>query len=393
MFSNVIVLSTVIFVISLVMCYLPSTISSTKFLKKFYPFVTIAAAGFMLAMLLMDFIPHVNGSCKQQSHIHSNKNDHKTRHSLEDCKEPATCQEHRSDVLTHKHADHHDHSDTENIPFFWKNFGFFMAGISFILLLGIDSLLLQHSHCDNEQIINMNDGLNHGPHEHEYCHIHCETQNKKQEPNEIEISKSINVDQNRTHESKSDSTETDKRIVLNIEKKENKNAHDHTLEGSCNTTALRDQKGTIQAIIFIIALSLHSLFEGLAMSSESVGLFEVGIVIHKALESFALGFTISIAEFTKLQKIILMTIYSILTPVGIFINSVLKTLSHNSKSTFCNHLIISTCNGLALGSILFIVCIEMIPPNFHSKGANLIKILTLAGGYLLTNVFIFFAHK
>ncbi|KRH93561.1 Zinc (Zn2+)-Iron (Fe2+) Permease (ZIP) Family, partial [Pseudoloma neurophilia] len=112
MFTNTLILSTVIFCISLVLCYIPSKIKSVKLLKTVYPYITIAAAGFMLAMLLMDFIPHVTGSCMHKSH---QKNKH---HSLDECPNALVCEIHKKDASKHKHShdsscedhSHHDHS-------------------------------------------------------------------------------------------------------------------------------------------------------------------------------------------------------------------------------------------------------------------------------------------
>lgn len=363
------ILSSIIFIISLFLCYLPSKITSTKLLKKFYPYVTIAAAGFMLAMLLMDFVPHINHSCKNHNH---DKDDHK----LENCPNRYECEIHKNIVEDSSRIKDSENEDENKIkkndkktckkngkcdkdfPFFIQNFGFFIAGLSFILLLGIDSIFLQHSHCDNEQVIQMNDGMNHGPHTHDFCHMHNQVENS-------EILESKNLQ----HEH------------LN---------HNH-LEGSCNTSALKNKKDKLQAFIFIIALSIHSLFEGFAIKSDKIRMFELGIIIHKSLESFALGFTINLAEFTKNIKILLITIYSILTPLGMYISLILSNL-HANASKLSKHLLSSIFNGLALGSILFIVCVEMIPPNFHTKGANFSKICTLTMGYLVTAGIIYFAH-
>jgi zinc transporter ZupT len=47
--------------------------------------------------------------------------------------------------------------------------------------------------------------------------------------------------------------------------------------------------------------------------------------------------------------------------------------------------IVSQClNGLAVGSFLFVSCIEMIPPEFHKKTAHTpVKFVVLVVGFLL----------
>lgn len=396
MFTETLILSTIIFVVSLFLAYLPSKITSTRFLKSIYPFITIAAAGFMLAMLLMDFVPHVAGKCSKHNHSY----DHKS-HTLENCSDPLTCPEHKDEILSERKKGHdhsHDHHKP-HLPFFIDNFGFFVAGLAFILLLGIDSMLLQHSHCDNDDIVYMNDGINHGPHQHEYCHIHGDDE-KSIEKEEVEKPKQEELEIEKSSRVVPSQGEKNQNAAQNHTKT---HSHDHKhkdfhLEGSCNTSALKNKKGKLQAIIFIIALSIHSLFEGLAIKASSsgwldIGIFEIGIIIHKALESFALGFTICMADFTQTYKIILMTVYSTLTPLGIFIGYFFRIIKFSKEAFKVKHIINASCNGLALGSILFIVCVEMIPPNFHSKGADFTKISVLTFSYLLTATLIYLSHK
>lgn len=315
--TDFLILSTLIFITSLILCLIPRSLSRVDNIKKFYPHITVFAAGFMLAMLLLDFIPHVAGICK-----HGSGSKHLDHHSIDECENPQSCDQHQND--SKKHDDHHDHSHSHG--FFGPNLGFLIAGCAFIFLLSIDSIVLHHSHCDNDKIVQMNDGLNHGAHGH---------------------------------------------------------SHAHDQIGTCNTSAIKETKSKVQAIIFILALSLHSLFEGLAINKQrTFGIFEVGIIVHKMLESFALGFTVHMAEFSFAYSIVLITVYSMLTPLGMAIAYFLPY----------NKLLSTACNGLALGSILFIVCVEMIPPNFHSKSSDLTKIASLATGYVLTAVIIHFMH-
>ncbi|ELQ75037.1 Zinc (Zn2+)-Iron (Fe2+) Permease (ZIP) Family [Trachipleistophora hominis] len=323
------VLSTLIFITSLILCLIPRSLSRIDNIKKFYPHITVFAAGFMLAMLLLDFIPHVAGICK-----HGNSPHNSAHHSISECKNPLKCDLHKNDEHTsgnegnkHDEHHHHDHGHDHSSGFFGQNLGFLIAGCAFIFLLSIDSIVLHHSHCDNDKIVQMNDGLNHGAHGH---------------------------------------------------------SHTHDQIGTCNTSAIKETKSKIQAIIFILALSLHSLFEGLAINKQrTFGIFEVGIIVHKMLESFALGFTVHMAEFSFAYTIVLITVYSMLTPLGMAIAYFLPF----------NKMLNTACNGLALGSILFIVCVEMIPPNFHSKSSDFIKIASLASGYVITAIIIYCMHR
>lgn len=387
-------LTTMIFVISAVLCYIPSYITATKSLKKIYPFITVTAAGFMLAMLLMDFVPHVTKHSHAIAKPTSENDEKKVGHSEDQCTD-SSCKDHRhtndgSGGHTHSHYD-----DTRSN--FQKKFGLFVAGLSFILLLAIDSCFLHHSHCDNEDVVHMNDGINHGPHPHDHCHGCPEDgdeENIKSLENNSNIQKSAKTTETPCMKTIESLESKDAIIQIeqnkeNVPKKADKHdhSHEHQMEGGCNTSAIKDTKSRLQVMIFIIAISVHSLFEGFAIKSDSQSLYKIGIIIHKALESFALGFTISLAEFTHAYKVILITVYSALTPIGMLISHFLDQCQFEGN---VKDYVTNGCNGLSLGSLIFVVCIEMIPPNFHSKGANLSKVFALTFGYLLTSVLVLF---
>ncbi|KAG0439963.1 Zinc transporter ZIP1 [Dictyocoela muelleri] len=269
---SLILSSTLVFIGSLLFCLLPRLFNKLKIIKIIFPYITVFAAGFMLSIMLVDFIPEM--ICNSRNH--------------------------------------HDHEDFYFIKMnrFFELLGFIVAGISFILLLGLDSIVLHHNHCENE--IKLNHDL-----------------------------------------------------------------HSHNKIGTCNTDSLRYITSSTQAIIFVMAISIHSFFEGLAFEGSSL-MFEIGIIFHKILESFALGVTVYSSNFSEFISLLLLTIYSFLTPLGMI-------LGKNFGKTDSTFSVIS--KGLALGSILFIVCVEMIPPNFHSGSKNnLSKVVTLAAGYLISSI-------
>ncbi|KAM0674268.1 hypothetical protein GVAV_001881 [Gurleya vavrai] len=337
-----------IFISSLVLCIIPRFLTKLKTIKLIYPYITSFSAGFMLAVMLVDFVPH----------LINNDHDHKTRkcplhnhNEYYSCKKSHTAEEEaklaeleKNHSESHSHDDHYDcknHKEHENHDSNTKkkkrkncshfNYGLFTAGIAFIFLIAIDTLVLHHSHCSK-------DGLEHElSHEHNHSHSHD-------------------------------------------------HSHDKENFGTCNTSALKYTTSITQAIILILALSIHSFFEGLAFSEEyDINTFEIGILIHKILESFTLGVTMASSKFNPLSIFLLSTVYSALTPLGMLVS--FKLIKFNRLKEICN--------GLALGSTLFIVCIEMIPPIFHAQGKpsqNLMKIGCLSCGFLITSAIVKVFH-
>ncbi|EJW02331.1 hypothetical protein EDEG_03233 [Edhazardia aedis USNM 41457] len=282
-----------LFITSLVICLIPLFFVKVKAIKRFYPFLTVFSAGFLLGVMLLSFIPHTLGVCPM-SHSH---NDHGDEEGAEE--------KHSHSSSKHDHKNHGSFS----------NLGLTISGIAFIFLIAVDSLILNHSHCDGKS----------EPHDH--------------------------------------------------------SGHSHDAIGTCNTDAIKSSTNVVQAMIYVLAISVHSFFEGLGIKKGSGTLFW-GIFMHKAIESFSLGFTISCAKALKFYSMIFIcTVYSSLTPLGmLLVNNLPDSLKNNS-------LIVQICNGLSLGSTMFIVCFEMIPPIFHTKmkfREDMFKVVLLALGYFVT---------
>lgn len=83
---------------------------------------------------------------------------------------------------------------------------------------------------------------------------------------------------------------------------------------------LGNKKDFVGAIVFLVALSLHSAFEGLGLGAENdtSGVYTtiVAVASHKALEAFALGLAIHRAKLKLWRSIVLIILYSLATPLG-----------------------------------------------------------------------------
>ncbi|KAM0688531.1 hypothetical protein COBT_000214, partial [Conglomerata obtusa] len=219
----------------------------------------------MLSVMLVDFIPHLisheHKTIMCPLHSHNEYYSCKKNHTPDEEEELRKIEE-KNKILPNSdnkevNKDLSGNNDTakkkahcsHNHGHF--NYGLFTAGLAFILLITIDSLVLNHSHCDNKHAID-------------------------------------------------DHTQ-----------------HSHDSFGTCNTKVLKYTTSMTQAIILILALSIHSFFEGLAFSKQNAArTFEIGILIHKVLESFTLGVTMASSKFDFKSNLILSAAYSILTPLG-----------------------------------------------------------------------------
>lgn len=115
---------------------------------------------------------------------------------------------------------------------------------------------------------------------------------------------------------------------------------------------------TLSGSLVLVMLSLHSIFEGIALgSSDKIGIVLMifsAILLHKTTAAFALGVNLECRGIKKgtfiLQKIIL---FSLMTPLGIFLGSSLIMISQGKNAI----LIQALMNSIAAGTFIYIVAI------------------------------------
>lgn len=153
----------------------------------------------------------------------------------------------------------------------------------------------------------------------------------------------------------------------------NHEGHKHP-DTECCTDAIKYTTSKLQAFIFVLMISIHSFLEGMGKQSSKT---LIALLVHKIIESISIGITIFTANFSISFALLLNLTYSVLTPLGLLF----QTLTFMNQMEWF-------LNGCALGSIFFIIFIEMIPPHFHSKGSPLRKIVFLSTGYTISSLFV-----
>lgn len=259
-----------LFLFSLGLSMLPLLFKRMEKLRRFFPHAIVMSAGFMLCFIFTDMIPHMMESAPY-----------------------------------HHHGKHSSHVIDDMVVFN----GFFYAGLSFIALISIDTLILHHSHCDNEDIVH-----------------------------------------NENHK--------------------NKTSGKHSK--SC-TDIIKYSTSKAQAFFFMIAISVHSFLEGFAIQTHSKAGLDLCIFVHKLIESMSLGLTVFSSGFSTQFAIFLMTVYSSLTPLGMICLNTFNPTKH----------VEGILNGLALGSIMFIVFVETIPAVFHDSKFKKLNVVLLIVGYFI----------
>ncbi len=133
----------------------------------------------------------------------------------------------------------------------------------------------------------------------------------------------------------------------------------------------------------MIALSMHSIFEGIALGLEaktgSVVNILIAISLHKWAASMSLGISLNKTFPDDFKKIfLLVTVFACATPLGITLGIALGSAPEMVDITF-------SC--LAGGTFIYIACSEVIVEEFSLPGHKWFKLLVFVlGAGLITSL-------
>lgn len=163
-------------------------------------------------------------------------------------------------------------------------------------------------------------------------------------------------------------------------------------------TAAAHKEAILRAWVFFAALSLHSIFDGLATgmgaghahggeeeeASEDAGLatktaLAVAVVVHKLFDGVALGVPVYLANMKGLHATLLLVACALTTPLGIAIGMGAKEALEGSSTTELAEGVILSLSG---GSFLFIALVELLPSSLHDGRLLKTKVAAFTVGLL-----------
>lgn len=260
------------------------------------------------------------------------------------------------EMVSNATGHHHSHHESDGTHSHHSDEGSFLvgpfsAGCSFLFLLALDRLFLTHSHCEILE-----------------------------DPSQKPVKHHSN----------------DEELAHTIEDSEDDHGscHSDDMVAGCHVEGLNARISKTQTFIFVLALSTHSYFEGFGMATKNTTSdlysYLISLFGHKWLEAFALGVSIMRASYSSIHSFLLIMLYSSLTPIGILTGLFLE---QHFKSGI-GEIVVKVLNGFAVGSFLFVSCIEVIPPEFHKKTKHSpYKFLVLLIGFLcMSSLSLFHIH-
>lgn len=170
--------------------------------------------------------------------------------------------------------------------------------------------------------------------------------------------------------------------------------HSHRRRGSDASTGSHfhvdfGSQSALRAFILVFSLSLHSVFEGLA-----VGLLEEGkevleiclaLMIHKSIISFSLAFKLSQGRLRRSVVAGCLLLFAVMSPLGIGMGIALT----ETKASPQHQLARCTLEGLAAGTFIYITFMEILPHELSSSRNRILKVAMLQVGFAVVTAVLF----
>lgn len=148
-------------------------------------------------------------------------------------------------------------------------------------------------------------------------------------------------------------------------------------------------QSALRSFILVFSLSLHSVFEGLA-----VGLLEderqvleicLALMIHKSIISFSLAFKLLQGWLRRSVVAGCLLLFAIMSPLGIGVGMGIT----ETKASPQHQLARSTLEGLATGTFIYITFMEILPHELRSGRNRIPKVAMLLVGFAVVTGVLF----
>lgn len=148
-------------------------------------------------------------------------------------------------------------------------------------------------------------------------------------------------------------------------------------------------QSALRAFILVFSLSLHSVFEGLA-----VGLLEnakevleicLAMLIHKSIVSFSLTVKLSQGRLRRSAVAGCLLLFSAMSPLGIAVGVALT----ETKTSPQHQLACCSLEGLAAGTFIYITFMEILPHELAAPTNRIPKVAMLLVGFAMVTAVLF----
>ncbi|XP_013783195.1 zinc transporter ZIP1-like [Limulus polyphemus] len=137
-----------------------------------------------------------------------------------------------------------------------------------------------------------------------------------------------------------------------------------------------------RGFIIILALSVHSVFEGFAVGlqdnvKETWMLF-IAVAMHKFVISFIVGLELYSDGTHTITVLVYMAVFATMSPLGMLVAIVTESSLQRSPD-----LVVGTLNGLATGTLVYVTFFEILQREKNSPLRSLLQLLALLIGFII----------
>ena len=164
-------------------------------------------------------------------------------------------------------------------------------------------------------------------------------------------------------------------------KKESSSSHHHSHYQHIEKLMSNEPGGMLRLIVLYMAISIHSLFEGMALGlqTEHLRIFHLffAILFHEALVAFSVGITMTRQrlEFSKAVKSMLL--FSTAVPLGILLGIAVQQAPGTAGSIFS-----AIFQSLAAGIFIHVTFLELVPAEMANSRDRLAKVAFTFIGFI-----------
>lgn len=152
-------------------------------------------------------------------------------------------------------------------------------------------------------------------------------------------------------------------------------------KGRPSANSAQGRAAVMRAYTFFVALSVHSVFDGMSIGIESTMSGMIGVIIavvgHKGFDGLALAVPLYLAPLPRKHTIILLVMCALMTPLGIGIGMAAAAAADGARAKLSEGIVI----GASAGSFLFISVIELLPASLADGRLRISKLAAFVIGW------------
>lgn len=141
----------------------------------------------------------------------------------------------------------------------------------------------------------------------------------------------------------------------------------------------------VRSFIMLAALSLHSVFEGLAVglqpTVETVLSIFGALILHKCIIAFSMGLNLAQSKLSFKKVVTSNAIFCTASPLGIAIGIIIDKYETGVASQLTSGIL----QGLACGTFLYVTFFEVLPHEFNRPTDRVFKVLFVVVGFIFVN--------